>query len=163
MGTAIFIVSTLILQLLQQFPGLKKVFSVERYREAQVSGDFDPAANIQTLQVFLEEILEAVDRPLFFVIDGLDECERLSRNQLLKLLTNLSHRSQNLKVILPSRPEGEILQRLRESPKIEMGSNAERDAVIVRKRVEDSLDYLAENVQALIISRAADLAELVDH
>jgi hypothetical protein len=157
-GKAIYIVSALILSLLEQLPGLKKPF-LEWYKQAQASGIFDPATSIKKLEEFLEKLLEAIDRPVFVLIDGLDECDRASRNTLLKLLKTLSQKISGLKTLLSSRPEEEILEQLDEMARIELGSDAQRDAIVVEKTVERQLFYLSTNVKALVIERLSRLAQ----
>lgn len=100
-GKTVFILSAIITSLPGQLTGLKKPF-VQWYKEAQTSGDFDPATNFKTLGEFLCRVLEAIDRPVFMVIDGLDECNRESRSNLLTILRKLSQ-GVLLKIILSSR------------------------------------------------------------
>ena len=159
-GRAINIFSTLILEILEQFSGLKKMF-YELYKNAQASGSFQPASSITELENFLYQVLETIDRPLFIVIDGLDECDRASRNRLLSLLKNLLQKTPRLKVLLSSRPHGEILKQLHGTSRIDLGFNAERDRIIVEKTVEKQLSYLSEEseeeVKALVINRVSTL------
>ncbi|KAJ2890888.1 hypothetical protein MKZ38_001226 [Zalerion maritima] len=155
-GQAIYIFSSLILSLLEQLPGLKRTF-FEWYKQAVTSG-IEPATNMKKLEEFLQGTLETLDRPLFIIIDGLDECDRASRNTLLKSLKILSQNSPRLKILLSSRPQEEILEQLKEIPKIELGSNAERDRVIVGKAVETRLSYLTGGVRALVTDRLSRLA-----
>jgi Cdc6-like AAA superfamily ATPase len=76
-GQAIYIFSALILSLLEQLSGLKRTF-FNWYKEARASGNFKPATNIKKLEEFLQKILKTLDRPLFIVINGLDEYDRAS-------------------------------------------------------------------------------------
>lgn len=95
----------------------------------------------------------AIDRPVFVVIDGLDECDRASQNRLLKVLKTLSQKVSGLKTVLSSRPQEDILEQLDETARIELGSDAQRDGIIIEKTVECQLSYLSTNVKALIIER----------
>ncbi len=157
-GRAIHIFSALILSLLEQLPGLKKSF-FEWYKQAQASGCFEPATNIRKLEEFLQKVMKMVDRPLFVIIDGLDECDRASRNSLLKLLKTLSQKIPRLKTILSSRPQEETLEQLDGTARIEMSSDAKRDGAIVRKTVEKQLSYLSKDVKELVIGRLSSLAQ----
>ncbi|KAJ5804776.1 uncharacterized protein N7518_001079 [Penicillium psychrosexuale] len=157
-GKTVFILSALILSLLGQLTGLKKPF-VQWYKEAQNSGDFDPATNFKTLGEFLCKVLEAIDRPVFVVIDGLDECNRESRSNLLTILRKLLQRVSGLKIILSSRTQDEILERLHDTAKIEMVTDAHRDGIIVAKVVERKLFDLSPNVKSLVIDRLTRLAK----
>lgn len=112
-GQAANIFTTLVLSLLHQLPGLKKIF-YEWYKENQASGDLDPTAKMTKLEGYLEQTLATLDRIIFVVIDGLDECDRASRHKLLKLLTNLTNASPRIKVVLSSRGEDHIREQLGE-------------------------------------------------
>ncbi|RYP45020.1 hypothetical protein DL768_008585 [Monosporascus sp. mg162] len=157
-GQAIHILSALILSLLEQLPGLKKTF-FGWYKQAQAAGDFDPATNVKKLEDFLQKVLGTVDRPLFIVIDGLDECDRASLNRLLKLLKTLSQKTRGLKTLLSSRPQEEILEQLQDAAWIDLGSDAKRDGFIVRKTVERQLSYLSEDVKVLVEETLSRLAK----
>ncbi|MCJ1435357.1 hypothetical protein MMC27_004729 [Xylographa pallens] len=157
-GHAIHIFSALTLALLEQLSGLKKTF-YEWYKQNQAAGFLEPATNIRKLEEFLQKVLGTLDRPLFVVIDGLDECDRASRNSLLKLLKVLSQETPRLKVILSTRPQEEILEQLDEMARIELGSDIQRDGIIVKQTVERQLYYLSEDVRALVIDRTTRLAQ----
>lgn len=157
-GKAVSIISALILSLLEQLPGLKKRF-FEWYKQAQVSGIYDPAANIGKLEQFLQKLLEEVDRPVFVVIDGLDECDRASRNRLLQLLKTLSQKLSGFKTILSCRPQEEILEQLNEATWMELGYDSQRDRIIAERAVERQLSYLSTIVKALVIDTLSRLAQ----
>ncbi|KAJ5960179.1 uncharacterized protein N7479_007329 [Penicillium vulpinum] len=157
-GKTTFILSALILSLLAQLTGLKKPF-VEWYKEAQTSGDFDPATNVTKLGEFLHKVLEAIDRPVSIVIDGLDECNRESRSSLLITLKEISQKVSGLKVLLSSRAQGEILEQLHDTAKVEMIADTHRDGIIVEKAVERKLFDLSPDVKSLVIERLTRLAK----
>ncbi|KIX03675.1 uncharacterized protein Z518_07228 [Rhinocladiella mackenziei CBS 650.93] len=157
-GQANHMFSTLILALLEQLSGLKKTF-FEWYKQNQASGIFEPATNPRKLGEFLETVLGTLDRPVFIVIDGLDECNRASRKALFKLLRSLSQKTPRLKIILSSRPEEEILKQLDTVARIDLSSDAHRDALIVRHTVEMQLPYLSEDVKTLTIKELSRLAQ----
>lgn len=157
-GQAAYIFSALILELLIMFPGQKKFF-VQCYEQAQASGIFQPTVNITKLKEFLQKILDALDRPLFIIIDGLDECDRGSRKEVLELLDVLSKGKSSLKVMLSCRPEAEILQQLDEIPKINFGPSAQRDGLIVQKLVEEQLGHLPGDIQAIVIEKLSHFAQ----
>ncbi|SPO01953.1 related to vegetatible incompatibility protein HET-E-1 [Cephalotrichum gorgonifer] len=156
-GQATHILSGLILGLLEQLSGLKKSF-FDWYKKTQASGCFEPATNVKKLEEFLKHVLETLDRPLFFIIDGLDECDRASRNALLAVLATLLRTAPMLKVLLSSRPQEEILEQLGDTARIDLSSNPERDATIVKKTVHKQLSYLSDDVKALVIERLSSLA-----
>lgn len=149
--------SVLIMSLLSQLPGLKKQF-VADYRQAQLDGTCDPAADPKVLENLLRRMLEGVDRPIFFVIDGLDECDRSFRKNLLRLLKTFSQRVPGFKSVISSRPRQDILEELGEILRIELGPDTERDALIVESVVEKQLSHLPTNVKALVVKELSPRA-----
>lgn len=157
-GQSTRIFSALILALCEQLSGLKKTF-YEWYKAKQASGIIDPAASPTMLGEFLVKVLGTLDRPLFVVIDGLDECTRPTRSTLFDLLRTLTQKSRRIKVMLSSRPEEEILQQLGATAKIELKPDPSRDAQIVQFTVYRRLSYLSEEVKELIIDVLTPLAK----
>lgn len=157
-GQAVNVLSGLILALLEQLSGLKKTF-YEWYKENQASGILDPAASASKLGEFMESVLATFDRVLFIIIDGLDECDSMSRRTLLQVLDNWLKKSPRLKILLSSRPEEEILGQLKQTTSIALESNVDRDSVIVRHTVQEQLHYLPEDVRELVIGTLSPLAQ----
>ena len=151
------ILSALILALLEQLPGLKKTF-YDWYKQAQASGIFDPATNIRKLEEFLRYVVGGLDRPLFIAVDGLDECDRSSRNTLLSLLRDLTERTPRLKILLSSRPHEETIEQLGDTARIDLTSDKERDRIIVTKTVQIRLSYLDEKVETFVVDKLSEMA-----
>ncbi|KAI1266270.1 hypothetical protein F5Y18DRAFT_25077 [Xylariaceae sp. FL1019] len=159
-GEYLYVVTILIITLLKQLVGLKKSF-YDWYQHAVECGNLEPATDAGKLEEFLRTAVESLDRPLYFVIDGLDECDRASRKNLIGLFGRLSHTSHRLKVIFSARPEPEILDQFKLSgiPLIDLASNDERDRIIAEKTVMSKLDHLADNVKAFIIDQLSKFAK----
>ncbi|KAL4936888.1 hypothetical protein BDV06DRAFT_204043 [Aspergillus oleicola] len=157
-GSAVYIYSVLILSLLYQLPGLLKPF-VEWYRKAQISGVSDPAKDVRKLELFLKRLLELTDRQVFIVVDGLDECSTESRDSLLNFLDHLSQEDLRLKTIVSSRPREDIIEQLGDTATIKVGSNPQRDSIIVNKMVETELRHLPKDTKALVIEKLGLLAQ----
>jgi hypothetical protein len=157
-GTEVAILSALILSLLQQLPGLKRRFS-DWYKEAETLGSYDPAASVGNLEEFMQKVLEAVDRPVFIVIDGIDECDKVSTRRLLKFLQSLSENIISLRILLSYRPQEKVLCQLGNAAKIELDSNVHRDRIIVEKTVDRHLTDLPAEVRALVIRELSPLAQ----
>lgn len=104
-------------------------------------------------------VTETLDRPLFIVVNGLNECDRASRETLLKSLRTLSQKTPRPKILLSSRPERDILEHLADIPRINMSSDEQRDATIVRHSVDSQLSYLSEDVRALVVKRLFSSAQ----
>lgn len=158
MGETTSILSALILSLLVGLTGLKKSF-VEWYKDFQNFGHLDPAIDSKILGELLCKVLEAIDHPVFVVIDGLDECNTESRNELLTTLHELSQRVSGLKILLSSSAQGKILKQLEDTAKIEMLADAHRDGIIVEKVVERKLLDLSPDVKSLVIDKLTRLAK----
>ncbi len=156
-GQPVYVFSALILSLLEQLPGLKRIF-FEWYKQTMASGG-DPATNFRALEEWLQTTLDTLDRPLIIAIDGLDECDRQSRNCLIASLRALTQRTPRLKILLSSRPQEEILEQLEGMSKIAMVSDIERDWMIVEKTVETRLPYLPQDVKTLVTETLAQRAE----
>ncbi|KAJ5022574.1 hypothetical protein J3E73DRAFT_384813 [Bipolaris maydis] len=157
-GQVVNILSGLILALLEQLPGLKKTF-YEWYKENQTSGTLEPATSASKLGEFLELVMATFDRMLFIIIDGLDECDRISRRTLLRVLEDLLKETPQLKILLSSRPEEEIMAQLGKTTKISMESSIYRDTVIVRHTVQEQLPYLSETVRELVVESLSRSAQ----
>ena len=151
-GQAVNVFSALILSLLKQLPDLRKAFD-QWYKDKQASRVLEPARSTKILEEFLEKVLEELDRPLFIVIDGMDKCDESSREAVLILLRTLLRKTQQLKILLSSRSEEEILEPLDEAVKIDIISDPNRDAAIVRHKVETQLFYLKPDVKTLVIEK----------
>lgn len=155
-GKATSVLSALIFRLLSQLEGLKKPF-FESYQQARAY-DFDPALNNDTMENFLRNMLETIDRPVIFVIDGIDECDDDSRNSLLGFLKTVPQMTSGLKIILSARPRERILKQLDNVPRIALGSDPERDWIIVEKNLE-RLPYLSSDVKALVKNSLSERAQ----
>lgn len=155
-GKATSVLSGLVYSLLNQLRGLQKPF-YERYKQAEAS-DYDPAENTDTMENFLQDMLETIDRPVIFVIDGLDECDDDSWNRLLGFLKSTSQTASGLKIILSCRPREEILEQIDDMARIELGSDPERDRIIVNKTLE-RLPYLRPDIKALVRENLSQRAQ----
>ncbi|KAK9853500.1 hypothetical protein MYU51_006669 [Penicillium brevicompactum] len=65
----------------------------ERYKQQAQELGLEPSLDIITMEDMLQNMLETIDRPVIFVIDGLDECDRDSRQRLLKFLKLVSEKN----------------------------------------------------------------------
>lgn len=156
-GKATQIVSGLIFSLLEQFRGLKKDFC-QWYSNAQSGSNRDPSANLAMMEGYLQKVLQNLDRTLFIIIDGLDECHRDSLYRLLKYLKKLLLTTPRLKILLSSRPQGNVLEQLGETPQIYLQSDPTRDRIIAEKMVDSKLYDLTDAVKSIVIDKLSDLA-----
>ncbi|KAG4282239.1 hypothetical protein FPRO04_13360 [Fusarium proliferatum] len=156
-GHALYIFSCLILSLLEQRVGLKKTF-FDWYKQDLLNGNFEPSTNVHKLVGFFQRTVEELDRPLYLVLDGMDECDMVSRNILLNSLQGLSQKTPGLKVVLSSRPWEEILDEVDGVPKIDISTDPERDRIIAEKTVETQLAFLTTDIKQLVVERLSGLA-----
>lgn len=77
--------------LLTKLKGLWKPFH-ERYKQQAQELGLEPSLEIIAMEDMLQNMLETIDRPVMFVIGGLDECDRNSRERLLKFLKHVSEK-----------------------------------------------------------------------
>lgn len=157
-GKPLHIYSSLVLQLLDQQEGLKVEFD-KWYNNSKKNELLDPAQSSVDLGIFFSSCVRSLDRDLFIVIDGLDECDNESQKQLIHLLSSLSRKTLKLKVFFSSRPWEGIKSLLQGSTKISWVPTRERDAMIVRHTVKKSLGELSTPVQSLVIERLSNLAQ----
>ena len=87
-GKPTSVLSALTYLLLTKLKGLQKPFH-ERYKQQAQDLGLEPSLDIITMEDMLQNMLETIDRPVIFVIDGLDECDRDSRQRLLKFLKHV--------------------------------------------------------------------------
>jgi hypothetical protein len=157
-GKALYIYSSLILQLLDQQEGLKVEFDkwYERTKECEY---LDPAQCSTDLGKFLSTCVEKLDRELFVVIDALDECDSDSRDELIMLLDSLSNKTQRLKVFFSSRPQEGAEGSLQGATQIRWSPSRERDAMIVEHTVKRYLRGFPPDIQSLVTQELSELAQ----
>ena len=101
------ILPTLICKLAENSPGFRKIVAERLRSKPNMTKESMKDEN------FLDFILSMPGQPneqsLAFVIDALDECgNRKTREDVLKVLTDVAARAPWLKIIITSRPEAEI-------------------------------------------------------
>ncbi|KAG5952138.1 hypothetical protein E4U53_001504 [Claviceps sorghi] len=159
-GGPAYVFCVLIMSLLQQRPDIKQEFH-NWYQKLRESGVVAPETDIDKLGIFLEETLKNYDRPIFIVIDALDECQWKSRKILLRALKSLLQKSLRLKIMFSTRPQVEILDLLVGAHQINLNTYITRfrDAVIVNKSVDDGLHGLSEDVETYVKETLSRLAK----
>lgn len=155
-GEAVLVIRSLILQILQYLPGLIRRF-FEWYTAETQSGHSDPAADASRLEDFLEEVLTSIDRQVFILIDGLDECSTASRAIVLRILKGLEKKCPRIKVIVSSRPDQDVLAQVAGMLRLNLLPDLQSDTTIARYLVETSMPYLEPEVKALIVDHLSPL------
>ncbi|KAI7326164.1 hypothetical protein KC326_g350 [Hortaea werneckii] len=151
------ILSALTLALLEQLPGLKKTF-YDWYKKHQASNNIDPGTDASKLTEFLTGIIGTLERPLYFVIDGLEECDRQSQHGVLELLKALQRNTPTVKSVVSSRPQQEMFAQIGAKYQVYLTPNARRDEIITRYMVTTGLPDLSEDVQTYLMDRLSRMA-----
>ncbi|KAF2152108.1 hypothetical protein K461DRAFT_162459 [Myriangium duriaei CBS 260.36] len=150
-----YILIVITMQLLKNRPRLKILFHkwcTEHHN------DLNPAADYVKLAQFLRTAVRSLDRPLYIVIDGLDECDKKSLKFLYTLLGDMLQETPTLKIALSSRPEPCILKRFKTSLRVDIVTSLERDRFIVERTFENLLDDEFEGVRKVVVTTLARLA-----
>ncbi|SPO00078.1 uncharacterized protein DNG_02930 [Cephalotrichum gorgonifer] len=155
---AVYIYSSLLLQLLDQQPGLKIRFD-KWHTDTRMAKSIDPAQSSKELGIFFAECVEFINRPVFVVIDAMDECDDRSMPEVIALLRDISERTSRLKVFLSSRPDEGIEGILDGAAQIRLLPDRERDVVILDYLVNKNLAGSPERVRKLVISRLGEVAD----
>ncbi|KAI1749274.1 hypothetical protein F4782DRAFT_310342 [Xylaria castorea] len=155
-GDSVYIFSSLILQMLNQKGGSLKREFCEWYDERKQDLQLDPTQSSDELRNFLEKSVDTLERPLYVVLDGLDECKPDTINDLINFIKNLSGKTPPVKFCLTSRYTPKQMDSLRESScYIPMIQNAQHDETIVRHMVERTLQTLDQDLQSEIVRELA--------
>ncbi|KAL8777275.1 MAG: hypothetical protein Q9194_002649 [Teloschistes cf. exilis] len=157
-GKVLYIYSSLSLQLLDQQEGLKVEF-VKWYDNTRKSELLNAAQSSVDLGNFFSTCVEILNRELFIVINGLDECDSESQKELVTLLDSLSKKTPRLKVFFSSRPQEGIESLLQRSTEIRWVPTRERDAIIVGHTVKRCLREFPVVIQALVTEKLSELAQ----
>lgn len=148
----------LISSLLIKLPGLRKSF-YEWYKEREKVANIEPSMDSEHLQAFLAGLLETLERPIFIVIDGLDECERKTRNAICQFLIRVSGNSNRVKIFFSSRIDEEVLETLSGITALRLTADAKRDHLIVKHLVKYALPMIDQDTKNLVVGRLSTLAQ----
>lgn len=159
-GDAIQIISNLTLQLLKtdSQKALKKSF-FEWEKEARSLGTHSPTDSVRKLGKFYSDSVTALDRPIFIIIDGLDECDQDSRNQVLELLQGIVGGKSRVKILYSARPIPNILKKLADIPHIRHIPDNHRDLILVEHFVRHELEDRDPEVQELVIKGLSQMVQ----
>ncbi|KAL8921899.1 MAG: hypothetical protein Q9208_005503 [Pyrenodesmia sp. 3 TL-2023] len=157
-GNVLYIYSSLILQLLDQQEGLKVEFD-KWYENTRKSELLNTAQSSVDLGNFFSTCVENLNRKLFVVIDGLDECDSESQKELVTMLDSVSRKTPRLKVFFASRPQEGIERLLQGSTDIRWVPSRERDSIIVGHTVKKCLREFPAAIQSLVTERLSELAQ----
>ncbi|EMR63265.1 putative nacht domain protein [Eutypa lata UCREL1] len=151
-GRLVYIYANLILQLLDQHPSLKIDFEKWHKGAQNRPESLDPAQSSQELGDFFSSRVQNLRRPIYVAIDGLDECDSITRMKLVRFLNELSRKVPKPKVLLSSRGlEETITPELDEVVTIFLDPNQKRDELIAKHLVEKYSADISDNVKPQVI------------
>lgn len=149
-GSIVSIYATLLLQLLNQRDTLKLEFK-EWYDKSRKESHIDPVRSASELSIFFARSIKSLDRPVYVVLDGMDECEDESREQLIEHLRQLCQDSPKMRVMFSSRNQENIRCRLADSQEVVLEKSVERDQVIIRHKLKSSLSNLSDDAHNMLV------------
>ncbi|SMY29444.1 unnamed protein product [Zymoseptoria tritici ST99CH_1A5] len=149
--------SVLLFQLLEQLPWLKEPF-LKWYKKEVESGNH-PLEDASILEDYLEALCGLLERPLFLVIDGVDECDPDTCRSIITLLRRLSKGNLNVKILLSCRPTQEIVKQLELMLQVHLVASDERDRLIVEHTVHKRLESLSDEVKNEIVRAVSSAAQ----
>ncbi|KAI0446340.1 hypothetical protein F4803DRAFT_504452 [Xylaria telfairii] len=150
------ILSSLILQLLFSKSDLARKEFCDWADERKQSTGLYQTGSLPELKAYLENLVG--ERPLYVILDGLDECTPKTFRELVSFIAEFSEKRKTppLKFCLTSRQIHGRLETLQKSSLcIPMIEDAQRDAVLVRHMVELELSHLNPDLQSKITKQLA--------
>lgn len=143
--------------MLDQQEGLKVEFD-KWYDDTKKSELLDAAQSSLGLGNIFSTCVETLNREVFVIIDGLDECDNKSQKELVTLLDSLLKRTPRLKVFFSSRPQEGIESLLQGCTETRWVPTRERDEIIVGHTVKRYLGKFFAAIQSLVTERRSELA-----
>lgn len=131
---AIYALSAILHQIYATQPGLLR----HALEESQEKGSSKTFTNLDALwRILMRTVRDKNSSNIICVIDGLDECEKVSQHQLMKYLVDLYKCQEDrlkeapfFKVLITSRPDNSIKTALNQLPAIRLRGEDETEAII---------------------------------
>lgn len=159
-GKMLSILKELVYALLNQVDVEKKGFP--DWYEARQSVSVEPAMSSKELEGFLRSSVARLKRPVLFAIDGLDECDRDSRDSLLSFLNGISDKNKQVKYLVSSRTQDHIQESLGNGKQvawINLKPGLSRDNLIISKEVNGRLRYCSNELKEMVSKTLSAKAE----
>jgi hypothetical protein len=131
---ALYALSAILHQIYAAQPGLLR----HALEESQAKGSSKTFSNFDALwRILMRTVRDKNSSNIICVIDGLDECEKVSQRQLMKSLVDLYNCQEDrlkeapfFKVLITSRPDNSIKTALNQLPAIRLRGEDETEAII---------------------------------
>ncbi|PNY23946.1 Uncharacterized protein TCAP_06114 [Tolypocladium capitatum] len=134
------------------------------YDEELGSGTTEPMLSIPALESFLIKCYEYCGRPLYVVLDGLDECDEDTCRGLISFLDRLRKLSLSregsppLKVMFSSRNQVSVRRLLSNSPSVSWFQSLSRDRLIAEHHINMELSHLPPESKSWLIRTLPELS-----
>lgn len=160
-GEAVYGLSAMLHQLYTLQPGLIEVAQ----KQLQI-----PGQNLKSLSTLWKIFVDSVDhreaRPTLCFLDGLDECEELSRKQLVSVVSKyftafdeLQNEQRKLKVLVTSRPENSIKAAFDRHQEVNVSdkSKSKERFTMMRLRGENETNAISADIELVVRDAIGDL------
>lgn len=159
-GNSLYIYSSLIQQLMIQNPRFKIQFH-EWYQERQQERNWGAHQDPQFLGKFFFDSVKSLKRPVFVFLDGLDECDQSSCEEILTSFKRHSPSLPGLRLCISARFQAEIRSLLDGSFEMRIPTDPKRDHAIASHMVNGLASLNKEGMEdskAFVIGKLTELA-----
>jgi len=94
---------------------------VEIYQGKQARGFASSSLSVTESESLLLDLIRSYDRTVL-VLDALDECDEGSRHILIEIFNRLTRKTDNLKILISSRENGDIKHQLQKEANVGIGA-----------------------------------------
>lgn len=114
---------------------------------------------MRNLGKFYADSVTALDRPLFIILDGLDECDQDSCDQILELFRKVVGGKSRVKILYSTRPTPNLLKKLADIVQIRHNPDKHRDLTLVAHFVRHELGDRDHEVQELVTKKLSGMVQ----
>ncbi|OAA60653.1 Ankyrin repeat-containing domain protein [Cordyceps fumosorosea ARSEF 2679] len=158
-GNLLSVLRGLILAILDQVTDQKRDFE-EWCQSHRAFSLGEPIASPKELEMYLGRVVKRLDRPVLLAIDGLDECDDVSRTALLTILDNLSGEIAHVRFILTSRTDIVVSGKADQSVhRVHLRPGSDRDRLIVEKQINDNMKDYSEEIKQYVSEKLSYKAQ----
>lgn len=157
-GESLSVYSNYVYQLLEQRDEIKPAF-LKWVEEKTGSSNYAPTQDPNLLRTLFFNYIKTLERPTYILLDGLDECNKDHRQELLAGLKHQSEATPWLKICVSIRHNEQRQNHLQGFSELRMQNDPDRDKDITAGKVELRLSNLRGKEQRFVINELSKLAE----